>query len=91
MLPSDFGINNCSASDLAGHDPIQNALVVKDVLNGKGSRSAHYATTMNAGAAVYLAGLAETLKEAIEKAEAALDEGKGAEVLQQLRAAGAQV
>jgi anthranilate phosphoribosyltransferase len=65
--------------------------VIKNVLSGTGQRSARFATTMNAGAAIYLAGIADTLKEAIEKAETALDQGKGIEALDRLRDATAQV
>jgi anthranilate phosphoribosyltransferase len=85
LAPDDLGISNCNAQDLAGYDPVENALILKEVLKGNGTRSARYATTLNAGAAVYLAGIAETLKEGWEKAEMALDAGRGTEALELLR------
>ena len=85
VQPADFGISNCSTHELAGYDPVENALVIKSVLGGKGAHSARCATTMNAGAAIYLAGLAPTLKEGVGKAEQALDAGKGLETLERLR------
>ena len=85
--PADFGITGCTAEELAGYDPVENALIVKNVLKGNGSRSARYATVMNAGAAIYLADLADTLHDGIAKADAALNEGKGSEALERLRVA----
>ena len=87
VKPSDFGIEGCTAQELAGYDPVENALVIKAVLKGDGNRSARAATTMNAGAAIYLAGIAATLKAGIERAEQALDAGKGIEMLERLREA----
>lgn len=87
LSPADLGISDCNAQDLAGYDPVENALILKEVLKGNGTRSARYATTLNAGAAIYLAGLVDTLKEGWEKAETALDVGKGTEMLESLREA----
>lgn len=85
--PADWGIKNTSAQELAGYDPTENARVIRNVLGGKGTRSARYATTLNAGAAIYLGGLAESLRQGFEIAENALEEGVGMEALERLRAA----
>jgi anthranilate phosphoribosyltransferase len=87
--PKDFGIKNVSASELAGFDPVENARIIREVLKGNGNRSARYATTLNAAAAIYLSGNAASFREGFDSAEAALDAGKGYEALERLRAAAA--
>ena len=89
--PANWGITGTTPDDLAGYEPAENARVIRDVLSGKGTRSARYATTMNAGAAIYLAGLADSLRQGWEAAEAALDAGAGVEALERLRLASASV
>lgn len=91
LTPGDFGISNCNAQDLAGYDPVENAFILREVLKGNGTRSARYATTLNAGAAIYLAGMASTIEDGWEKAETALDAGKGTEMLESLREATSSV
>lgn len=85
--PAEFGIKNGNAKDLAGAEPAQNAQIIRDVLSGKAPDSARHATTLNAGAAIYLSGMAGSLKEGWELAERALDEGKGARALAGLQEA----
>ena len=83
--PRQFGITDTNASDLGGADPATNARVLVDVLSGRIRGAARAATTLNAAAAIYLADLASSLKEGWEKAEQALDAGKGLESLESLR------
>ena len=84
VRPSEFGIKAAHAAELAGSDPAQNALVLRAVLSGELCNSARTATTMNAGAAIYLADLADSLEAGWRKAETALDEGKGMAALEKL-------
>lgn len=85
--PAEFGIKDANATDLAGADPAENARIVRKVLSGNANSSARYATTLNAGAAIYLSGLASSLREGWEIAEQALDQGKGTMALERLREA----
>lgn len=87
--PADWGIQPGKPEDLAGFDPVENARVIRNVLAGRGTRAARHAVTMNAGAAIYLSGIANSLKNGWEIAEAALDAGKGTEALEGLRKASA--
>lgn len=82
--PANWGIENMSQDELAGYEPNENARVIRDVLSGKGTRSARYATTMNAGAAIYLAGLADNLRQGWDVAESALESGAGMQALERL-------
>ena len=67
-----------------------NARVVEDVLAGKRRGAARAATTMNAGAAIYLAGLAPSLAAAIAHADRTIDDGAAHDALERLRAATAR-
>jgi len=72
-------------AELAGGDPFYNAEVVRSVLEGKRKGAARHAVTLNAGAAIYIAGLAKSLEHGVREAEAAIDAGKGIEALHRLR------
>ncbi len=86
--PADeLGWTDLKVAELGGAEPGYNARVIEEILGGRGPRAARAAVALNAAAGFYVAGEAETLKAGVEKAEAVLDEGKGMEVLDRLRAA----
>jgi anthranilate phosphoribosyltransferase len=89
--PSAWGIEPGSAADLAGFEPVENAAVIRKILSGQGPRTARHAVTLNAGAAIYLAGLADSLRGGFDQAEKALDAGKGMEALEALKSASQSV
>ncbi|HEU0052966.1 MAG TPA: anthranilate phosphoribosyltransferase [Longimicrobium sp.] len=76
-----------TADGLEGGDRHENARKVEDVLRGAVGGAARAAVVLNAGAAIYVAGQAETLEDGVRAAEAALDAGKGWEKLEALREA----
>lgn len=76
--PELFGLERRPKSDLIGGDPAKNAAITRAILNGeKGSR--RDAVLMNAGAALYIGGKAETLKEGAILAAELIDSGKARE------------
>jgi len=83
--PFALGFGSVSAGDLAGGDPVENARTILGVLEGKGSPGARAAVLLNAGAALYVAGLAPTYRAGIDLAVTTLEEGKGMEALERLR------
>ena len=88
MSPADFGVTQHSANDLTGGTPEENAEYTRQILSGKG-KSAHIdAVAVNAGAAIYLSGLANSLKQATAVAKEVMESGKGLEKLNQLAAIG---
>ena len=87
--PRDVGIEGIRASDLAGGEPEQNARLVERVLLGKGPAGAEAAVVLNAGAALYVGGMASSVADGVEKARAALKAGAGWDALGRLRAASA--
>jgi anthranilate phosphoribosyltransferase len=70
---------------LAGGDPADNARMVLDVLRGNAPGVARAAVVINAAAAIYVAGLADSLKDGIELAERSIDGGGASDALVRLR------
>lgn len=62
-------------SDLRGGTPEENAAVMRGILEGRRRDGARAVVALNAGAAVYVAGLADTLEAGCAKACAAIDDG----------------
>ena len=79
----DFG----AGQGLGGSEPEDNARTIERVLRGKEGGAARAAVALNAGAAVYVAGKADSLREGVERAEEALESGAGWERLEALREA----
>ena len=87
VTPEDLGVDLGDVAGLAGGEPAENAVLIERVLSGDEQGSARSATVLNAGAAIYVAEEAATLKEGVVTAERALDTGAALEKLNALRAA----
>lgn len=86
LNPADYALEWERVEDLAGGDPAQNARRIEGLLRGSTSdEPGRRAVVLNAGAAVYVAGLEPDLPRAVARASAALDSGAGAAVLDRLR------
>lgn len=83
----ELGWERFGLDGLEGGDRRENARKVEEVLRGRLGGAARAAVTLNAGAAIYVAGRAESLVDGVRAAEAALEAGKGWEKLQALREA----
>lgn len=88
---ADLGWELGSAAELSGATPDENARRVEQVLRGELGGAARAAVVLNAAAALYVADLAETLREGTERAAAALDAGLAWERLCRLRDASRSV
>ncbi len=83
ITPNDFGLDYCKKEDLVGGLPIENAEITKNILRGeKGPK--RDAVLMNAGAALYIGGKADSLKDGIKLAAEIIDSGKAYETLEKL-------
>lgn len=83
IAPEDFGFERCTKDDLKGGTPEENAKITREILSGaKGHK--RNAVLMNAGAALYIGGKAETLKDGIALAAKIIDSGKALETLDKL-------
>ncbi len=81
--PLEYGFSYCHPEDLKGGDADENAAILRAVLSGE-SGSQRDIVLINAGAAVYAAGLTDDLAEGIEKARRSIDSGTALEALNQL-------
>jgi len=84
--PGDFGLATAELEDVAGGTPEENAAAVRAVLAGESGPRRDLAM-LNAGAAIYVGGRAETLAEGVAQAGAAIDSGAARELLERLVAA----
>lgn len=87
VTPADLGLERGTLEGLAGGTPHENATVILDVLEGRRRDSARSFVLANAGAAVYVAGLADSLPEGVAMAGEAIDRGLAIRKLAELREA----
>jgi anthranilate phosphoribosyltransferase len=88
--PGDYGLGAAQLEDVAGGSPEENAAASRAVLAGEhGPR--RDLVLLNAGAAIYIGGLADNLGEGVEKAAAAIDSGAARELLERLVTTTAQL
>lgn len=83
ITPEDFGFERCTREDLRGGAPEENARITLSILNGKRGHKRN-AVLMNAGAALYIGGKAESMKDGIALAAKIIDSGKALETLNKL-------
>lgn len=83
ITPEQFGFASCTKEDLIGGTPAQNAEIVRGILRGNKGHKRN-AVLMNAGAALYLAGKAESMASGVRLAEKLIDSGKVMETLAKL-------
>ena len=82
ITPEQFGLNRCVKEALVGGTPEENAEITRRILKGeKGSR--RDAVLMNAGAALYIGGKADSMEDGIRLAAELIDSGKAYEKLMQ--------
>ena len=84
ISPEDFGIKKYAKEELVGGTSEDNAKILKDIFDGKEVGAKRDAVILNAGAAIYVSGKAETLESGIEKAREAIDTGKAKAKLEEL-------
>jgi anthranilate phosphoribosyltransferase len=81
--PAELGIDPCDPAELAGGSPDENAATARDVLAGaRGAK--RDAVVLNAAAAMVTAGHADDLREGLELAANAIDDGRAADRLEEL-------
>lgn len=83
IAPEDFGFQRCSKADLVGGTPEENAAITRAILSGEKGHKRN-AVLLNAGAALYIGGKAETLQEGVKLAAELIDSGKALATLEKL-------
>ncbi len=87
IKPEDFGMVRCAKEDLKGGSPEENAQITRAILSGEDNGPKRNAVLLNAGAAIYAAGLADNIKEGIDLAAVQIASGKALQKLDQFIAA----
>lgn len=81
ITPEQFGYTRCSKDALVGGTPAENAEITLSILRGEDRGPRRCAVCMNAGAALYIAGKADTVEAGVRLAEELIDSGKAMEQL----------
>ena len=82
IKPEDFGFARCEKSELVGGTPEENAAITRAILKGEDKGSKRNAVLMNAGAAIYIGGKADSFADGVKKAAELIDSGAALEVLE---------
>ena len=85
--PEEFGLAPVSLRALKASGPADSAAIIRGILNGADS-PARRIVLANAAAGLWAAEAVKTLREGVERADAALKSGKPRAVLEQLRTSG---
>jgi anthranilate phosphoribosyltransferase len=88
--PGDFGFAEAELEYVAGGSPEENAGAARAVLAGEAGPRRHL-VLLNAGAAIYVGGIAGSLDEGVEKATETIDSGAARELLNRLIATTAEL
>ena len=81
--PEEFGFERCKREDLLGGSPAENAEITRSILSGKTGHKRN-AVLLNAGAALVIGDMAETISDGIKLAAETIDSGKAMQTLQKL-------
>ena len=74
ITPEEFGMERCTKEDLVGGTPQENAEITRAILNGeKGPK--RNAVLLNAAAALYVAGKADSMADGVKLAEKVIGTG----------------
>ncbi len=82
LSPEQFGYTRCGKEELVGGTPEENAAITCAILSGKERGAKRQAVCLNAGAAIYMTGKAETIEAGVRMAEALIDGGAAMEKLE---------
>lgn len=83
LTPEQFGYGRCDKSQLTGGSPQENAEITKAILEGREKGAKRQAVCLNAGAALYITGKAETIEQGVRMAESLIDDGSALRKLEE--------
>lgn len=84
VKPEDFGMARATLEDLKGGDGTANAQITKDILSGREKGAKRDIVLLNAGATLYVGGVADSIEAGIRLAAQTIDSGKATEILNNL-------
>ena len=81
ITPEQFGLARGKKEELVGGTAEENARITREILKGKIQGTKRNAVLLNAGAAIYVAGKADSIEEGIRKAAEQIDNGSAEKIL----------
>lgn len=84
VTPEQYGFKRVSAEELKGADGSGNAEITKAILSGQEKGPKRDIVLLNAGAALYIGGVAESVEAGIKLAAETIDSGRAMEKLESL-------
>ncbi|MCL1127154.1 anthranilate phosphoribosyltransferase [Shewanella surugensis] len=90
LTPTDVGLPLANLSDIKGGCPSENAVYTQNILQGQGKTAHTHAVAINAGCALYVAGLAESPKAGTKLALDTIKSGRPFALLTKLATASQQ-
>jgi anthranilate phosphoribosyltransferase len=82
VTPEELGVERTPIEEVGSGPPEENARITRAVLSGQDAAAARSLTLVNAGAAIYAAGRADTLAAGVTAAAEAVDSGAAHDVLE---------
>ncbi len=83
IKPEDFGLVRGTKNELVGGTPADNALITRKILSGDIQGTKRNAVLLNAGAAIYIGGKADSIEEGVKKAQELIDSGAALKKLEE--------
>lgn len=87
VTPEEFGLKSCGLSELQGGDGMENAKIIKAVLTGEEKGAKRDIILLNAGATLYVGGVAQSIAEGVKLVAETIDSGAAYRKLEELVAA----
>lgn len=85
ITPEDVGVDPAPVSAIAGGSPAENAADLEAIVRGEETGPKRDVILVNAGAAVYVAGLTDTIEAGVEAARDAIETGAAGDALDRMR------
>lgn len=82
IKPEDFSFNSCSKQELVGGTPQENAAITLAILQGKEKGAKRNTVLLNAGAALYIGGKADSFNDGVHLAAQLIDSGRALATLE---------
>ncbi len=86
LVPGDVGLQRHDVADVAGGSPEANAADLEGILEGTVGGAKRDIILLNAGAAIYVAGEADSIEAGVDRAREAIESGAATAQLDALRA-----
>ncbi len=78
ITPNELGVTTYPLSEVVGGSPADNAVTMRKIFTGEGPDAVRDFVAVNAGAGLYVLGLAASLRQGVEQARTVMDSGDAA-------------